>query len=109
MDKSTSAMITKEGARSATGIITMAGTTVHLVRHLLVLKFPKKTRCKFTIKYKLVLLAEADACTQPGKMGVLLRHEGLYSSNLTTWRQQREKGILQAMTLKKDKLKMINS
>jgi len=34
-------------------------------------------------------------------MGALLRREGLYSSNLTTWRQQREKGILQAMAPKK--------
>jgi transposase len=41
------------------------------------------------------------SCTQPGQMGALLRREGLYSSNLTTWRQQRKKGILQAMTPKK--------
>jgi cell shape-determining protein MreC len=31
----------------------------------------------------------------------LLRREGLYSSNLTTWQRQREKGILKAMTPKK--------
>jgi len=34
-------------------------------------------------------------------MGALLRREGLYSSNLTTWRQQRAQGILQAMSPKK--------
>jgi transposase-like protein len=61
----------------------------------------KRPRRKFTAKYKLRILAEADVCTQPGQMGALLRREGLYSSNLTTWRQQREKGILQAMTPKK--------
>ena len=61
----------------------------------------KKPRRKHTAKYKLRILAEADACTQPGEIGALLRREGLYSSNLTAWRRQREKGLLQAMTPKK--------
>jgi transposase-like protein len=61
----------------------------------------KKPRRKFTAKYKLRILAEADRCTQPGQMGALLRREGLYSSNLTTWRRQREKGLLKAMAPKK--------
>ena len=43
----------------------------------------KKRRRKFTAKYKLRILEEADACTQAGQMGALLRREGLYSSNLT--------------------------
>jgi len=61
----------------------------------------KKPRRKFTAKYKLHILAEADRCTQQGQMGALLRREGLYSSNLTTWRRQREKGLLKAMAPKK--------
>jgi transposase-like protein len=61
----------------------------------------KNPRRKFTAKYKLRILAEADRCTQPGQMGALLRREGLYSSNLTTWRRQREKGLLKAMAPKK--------
>lgn len=61
----------------------------------------KKPRRKHTAKYKLRILGEADACTQPGEIGMFLRSEGLYSSNLTTWRRQREKGLLQAMTPKK--------
>jgi transposase-like protein len=61
----------------------------------------KKPRRKFTAQYKLRILAQADACSQPGQMGALLHREGLYSSNLATWRQQREKGILQAMTPKR--------
>ena len=61
----------------------------------------KKPRRKFTAKYKLRILAEADTCTQPGQMGVLLRREGLYSSNLTTWRRQREQGILNGLAPKK--------
>jgi transposase-like protein len=61
----------------------------------------KRPRRNFTAKYKLRILAEADACTQHGQLGALLRREGLYSSNLITWRRQREKGLLKAMTPKK--------
>ncbi len=60
-----------------------------------------KPRRKLTAKYKLRILAEADACNQSGQIGALLRREGLYSSSLTTWRRQRKKGLLQAMTPKK--------
>jgi len=101
-DQDTSAMGTMEGARRATGIVPMAGASAHLVSPIPDPEVrEKKPRRKFTAKYKLRILAEADVCTQPGQMGALLRREGLYSSNLTTWRQQREKGILQAMTPKK--------
>ncbi|MCK5724889.1 MAG: transposase [Gammaproteobacteria bacterium] len=34
-------------------------------------------------------------------MGVLLRREGLYSSHLTMWRKQREKGELDGLAPKK--------
>ncbi len=61
----------------------------------------KKPRRKFTVKYKLRMLKKADTCTDPGQLGVLLRQEGLYSSNLTTWRKQRDEGILIAMSPKK--------
>lgn len=61
----------------------------------------KKPRRKFTAKYKLEILKKADACTQTGQMGALLRREGLYSSNLTTWRRQSDQGFLDAMSPKK--------
>ena len=61
----------------------------------------KKPRRKFTAQYKLRILAEADACTEQGQLGALLRREGLYSSNLTTWRRQRDEGLLRAMTPQK--------
>lgn len=61
----------------------------------------KRPRRKFTAKYKLRMLKKADACTEPGQLGVLLRQEGLYSSNLTTWQKQRDEGILIAMSPKK--------
>ena len=63
---------------------------------------PEKTpRRRFSAKYKLEVLKRADACTQPGELGALLRKEGLYSSNLTTWRRQRDQGVLDAMSPKK--------
>jgi len=61
----------------------------------------KKPRRKFTAKYKLRMLKKADACTEPGQLGFLLRQEGLYSSNLITWRKQRDEGLLIAMSPKK--------
>ena len=35
-----------------------------------------------------------DACQGSGEIGALLRREGIYSSYLTTWRRQRERGEL---------------
>ena len=61
----------------------------------------KAKRRKFTAEYKLRIVREADACTAPGEVGSLLRREGLYSSYLSTWRQQQENGQLQALTAKK--------
>jgi len=97
-----SAMGATERARRATGVAPMAGSRDSLVSSPPDPEVPeKKRRRKFTAKYKLSILAEADSCTAPGQLGALIRREGLYSSNLTTWRRQREKGLLQAMTPKK--------
>ena len=54
-------------------------------------------RRRFTAEYKLQVLREADACTEPGQIGALLRREGLYSSHLSDWRRQRQQGALQAL------------
>ncbi len=63
---------------------------------------PDKTvRRRFTAEYKLRILNQADACTEPGSLGTLLRREGLYASNLNTWRHQRERGILSGLTPRK--------
>jgi len=48
----------------------------------------KATRRRFTAEYKLQILREAEACTQPGEIGALLRREALYFSNLHTWQAQ---------------------
>jgi len=62
---------------------------------------PKAKRRQFTAEYKLRIVREADAGTEPGQIGSLLRREGLYSSYLSTWRRQREEGQLQALSSKK--------
>jgi transposase len=54
----------------------------------------KAERRRFTAEYKLRVLHEADRCKQPGEIWALLRREGLYWSNLITWRKQRQSGEL---------------
>ncbi len=53
----------------------------------------RHVRRRFTTAYKLEMLRRADACVRHGDLGALLRKEGLYSSHLVTWRQQRETGL----------------
>jgi transposase len=55
---------------------------------------PKAKRRLFSVAYKKRILAEVDGCTEAGQIGAILRREGLYSSHLTTWRRQRERGEL---------------
>jgi transposase-like protein len=54
----------------------------------------KTVRRKFTAAYKLRILKEAESCTRQGQIGALLRREGLYSSNLTSWRRQVNQGLI---------------
>jgi transposase len=61
----------------------------------------KPVRRRFTAEYKLRILREADRCTESGQLGALLRREGLYSSHLSTWRQQRDEGTLVGLTPKR--------
>jgi transposase-like protein len=49
-------------------------------------------RRTFTAAEKLRILREAERCPQ-GELGALLRREGIYSSHLTTWRRERERGL----------------
>src|SRR5512135_2340786 len=53
---------------------------------------PQAERRHFSTEYKVCILAEADGCTERGQIGELLRREGLYSSHLDKWRQQRARG-----------------
>jgi len=53
-------------------------------------------RRTYTAKYKRDILAEYEACDRDGK-GALLRREGLYTSLISAWRDQRDKGVLEAL------------
>jgi transposase-like protein len=94
MKKTADFALDMEGARRATGI-SRAGAKPAAETDPEVLE--KATRRRFTAKYKLNLLEQADQCKEPGQIGALLRREGLYSSHLTTWRHQRESGALKAL------------
>lgn len=61
----------------------------------------KPTRRRFTAEYKQHILKSADACTETGDLGALLRREGLYASTLAYWRRQRDKGTFSALNPKK--------
>ena len=84
-----------EGARRATEI-PWGGTGAAVIPDP---EVPTKaTRRRFTSEYKRRILKEADTCTD---LGALLRREGLYASNLTTWRKQINRGVLTALSPKK--------
>jgi len=55
---------------------------------------PRAHRRRFSADYKRRIVHEADQCRQPGQIGALLRREGLYSSHLSCWRGQQERGEL---------------
>ena len=67
----------------------------------------RPTRRHFTAADKLRILQLADACTAVGSLGALLRAEGLYASNLATWRRQRTEGTLSALTPQKRGRKIV--
>ena len=50
----------------------------------------------YSAAYKLRILAEYEQLDKAGK-GALLRREGLYTSLISEWRKQRDRGALQAL------------
>ncbi len=62
---------------------------------------PKAKRRRFTAAEKLRILAEVDAADATGGVGAVLRREGLYSSHLATWRNQRDAGQFGASARKR--------
>ncbi len=93
-----------EGARRATGI-SSPGTPLKYQNTPAAVPgtevSEKATRRRFTAQYKRRIIKEADACKEQGQLGALLRREGLYYSNLDTWRRQAERGTLDALSSKK--------
>ena len=58
---------------------------------------PERARRRtYTAKYKRDILAEYDSLTRQGR-GALLRREKLYTSLFSSWRDQRDKGVLVAL------------
>ena len=53
-------------------------------------------RRQFSAKYKARILDEYDGLDKAGK-GALLRREGLYTSLISEWRGQRDRGALEAL------------
>lgn len=70
---------------------------------------PKRPRRRFTAGYKLKVLEELDHCTVVGEKGSILRREGLYSSQISDWRQQRDAGALSALNKMRGRKKKIDS
>ncbi len=57
-------------------------------------KHDRRQRRRFSVDDKERILREADACTERGQLGELLRREGIYSSHLSGWRDaQRREGL----------------
>ena len=58
---------------------------------------PAKARTRsWSAAHKARILAEYESLDKAGK-GALLRREGIYSSLISAWRQQRDHGALQAL------------
>ena len=72
-----------------------AGRPPHRSARRSTLAKPKRRR--FTAKYKLRILREADALDETGGVGEMLRREGLYFSYLSAWRRERERGELDGL------------
>jgi transposase len=53
-------------------------------------------RRRYSAGYKQRILAEYESLDRAGK-GALLRREGLYTSLISAWREQREQGALEAL------------
>jgi transposase len=58
----------------------------------------KAKRRQHAAEYKLRILREIDECQGKGEVGALLRREGLYSSLVSKWREQRERGGLTGLS-----------
>ena len=55
----------------------------------------QSTRRRYSAAYKVAILAEYDSLDRDGK-GKLLQREGLYTSLLSQWRKQRDRGARSA-------------
>jgi len=61
----------------------------------------RPSRQSYPAAYKLKILAELDAADSKSARGEIMRREGLYSSLISAWRDQRDQGALEAMKARK--------
>lgn len=61
----------------------------------------RRQRRRFTPEQKRKLAEEANAATERGQIGAILRREGIYSSQLTEWRRQLERDGVNGLANKK--------
>jgi transposase-like protein len=64
----------------------------------------RRARRSWPAEYKLAILREIDEAKvsgDPGAVGEICRREGLYSSLISEWRNQRDRGALEAMSDRK--------
>jgi transposase len=57
----------------------------------------RASRRSYSARYKAAILAEYDSLDRDAK-GALLRREGLYTSLISEWRKQRDRGALEALS-----------
>ena len=88
-----------EGERTDTSGVMSGSDDVPARPESEVTERPKRRR--HTAEYKLRILKEADACTNRGEVGALLRREGLYSSHLSIWRSRRNAASMAGLSSKK--------
>jgi transposase-like protein len=86
-----------EGSRSATDGITGPDPKAHPDPEVAA----QARRRRFTAEYKHAFLKEADQAKGSGGIGALCRREGVYSSQLSTWRRERETVVRQALAPQK--------
>lgn len=61
----------------------------------------RPARQSYSAAYKLKILSELDAADSKAAKGEIMRREGLYSSLISAWRDQRDAGALEAMKAKR--------
>jgi len=61
---------------------------------------PTARRRQFSAEEKLRILEEAGACAY-GEIGALVRREGIYTSYLSRWRREQDRGELERLRPKK--------
>lgn len=70
---------------------------------------PARQHRKFPASYKLKILEELDHCINPGDKGMIVRREGLYSSQISDWRKLRREGTLTALNKTRGRKKNLDA